>query len=56
MFDKVDEFIRDYNGTKHLILFGSEKNNVIFNRTKYLISLKIIFHMLFLNFYNYAKM
>ena len=25
MFDKADEFIRDYNGTKYLALFGFEK-------------------------------
>ena len=24
-FDKVDEFIRVYNGTRYLVLFGSEK-------------------------------
>ena len=25
MFDTVDEFIRDYNGTKYLLSLGSEK-------------------------------
>ena len=25
IFDKVDEFIRDYDGTKYLVLFGFEK-------------------------------
>ena len=32
MFDKVNRFIRDYNGTKYLALFGSEKYNAIFLR------------------------
>ena len=25
IFDKVDEFIKDYDGTKYLVLFGFEK-------------------------------
>ena len=29
MFDKVDGFIRDYDGTKYLVLFGLEKYNAI---------------------------
>ena len=29
MFDKVDGFSRDYDGTKHLILFGPEKCDAI---------------------------
>ena len=40
MFDKVDGFIKDYNEIKHLILFGHEKYDVIFNRIKYLTGLK----------------
>ena len=40
MFDKVDKFIRDYNGTKYLLSLGSEKYNAIFNRIRYLIMLK----------------
>ena len=36
MFDTVDEFIRDYNGTKYLLSLGSEKYNVIFNRIRYI--------------------
>ena len=31
MFDKVDGFIRDYNGTKCFVLFSLEKYNVIYN-------------------------
>ena len=39
-FDKIDGFIRIYDGTRHLLLFGSEKYNAIYNRIRYLISLK----------------
>ena len=30
--DKVDGFIGVYDGTRHLVLFGSEKYDVIYNR------------------------
>ena len=30
-FEKIDGFIRIYDGTKYLILFGSEKYDVIYN-------------------------
>ena len=36
-FDKVDRFIRVYNGTRYLILFGTEKY-VIYDKIRYLIS------------------
>ena len=41
-FDKVNMYIRNYNGTKYLVLFGSEKYNAIFNRIRCLIRLKRI--------------
>ena len=28
-FDKIDGFIRVYDGTRYLVLFGSEKNDFI---------------------------
>ena len=37
-FDKVDGFIKIYDGTRYLVLFAPEKYNAIFNRIKYLIS------------------
>ena len=40
MLDKVDGFVRDYNGTKYLVIFGPEKYYAIFNRIRYLIGLK----------------
>ena len=39
-FDKIDGFIRIYDGTRYLTLFGSEKYGTIYNRIRYLISLK----------------
>ena len=39
-FDKTDGFIRVYYGNSYLVLFGSEKNNFICNKIRYLISVK----------------
>ena len=39
-FDKIDRFIRIYDGTRYLTLFGSEKYDAICDRIRYLISLK----------------
>ena len=39
-FDKIDGFIRIYDGTRYLRLFGSEKFDAIYNRIGYLTSLK----------------
>ena len=39
-FDKIDEFIRVYDGTRYLAWFGPEKYDVIFNRIRYLIGVK----------------
>ena len=39
-FDKVDGFIRVYDGTKYLVLFGGEKYDFIYNRIRYLIGVK----------------
>ena len=36
IFDKVYGFIRKYDRTRYIILFGFEKYNIIFNRIKYL--------------------
>ena len=40
MFNKVNGFIRDHNGTKYLTLFGPEKYDAIFDKIRYLIKLK----------------
>ena len=39
-FNKTDGFIRIYDGNRYLVLFGPEKYDTIYNRTRYLISLK----------------
>ena len=39
-FDKVDGFIWIYDGTIQLTLFGSEKYDTIYNRIRYVVSLK----------------
>ena len=38
--NKTDEFIRTYDGTRHLALFGSEKDDGFYNKTRCLIKLK----------------
>ena len=37
-FDKVDGFIRVYDGTRYLVVLGPEKYDSIYNRIRYLIS------------------
>ena len=39
-FDKIDRFIRVYDGTRYLVLFRSEKYHFIYNRIRYLIEVK----------------
>ena len=39
-FNKIDGSIRVYDGTKYLVLFASEKYYYIYNRIRYLISMK----------------
>ena len=39
-FDKVDGFIRVYDGNRYLVLFDPEKYDAIYNRIRYLIGVK----------------
>ena len=39
-FGNIDGFIKIYDGTRYLTLFGPEKYDAIYNRIRYLISLK----------------
>ena len=39
-FNKIDEFIRVYDGTRYLVLFASEKYDYIFDRIRYIINIK----------------
>ena len=41
-FNKIDGFIRVYDGTRYLVLFGPEKYDVIYNRIRYMISQKSV--------------
>ena len=43
-FDKIDGFIRTYDGNRYLV-FGLEKHGAIYNRIRYLISQKPLSHM-----------
>ena len=43
VFDKVGWPIMNYDGTKYLVLLGSEKYNSIYDKTRYLIQLKSSF-------------
>ena len=52
-FDKVDGFIRVYDGTKYLVLLGIEKYDAIYNKIRYLISQKSDATNIF--FHNYAR-
>ena len=53
MFDRIDGFIRDFDKTKYLVLYGLEKYNAIYDRLRYLIRLKSDFTYVFS--YTYAK-
>ena len=39
-FDKIDGFIRVYDGTRYLVSFGSEKYDSIYDGIRYLTSVK----------------
>ena len=52
-FNKIDEFIKVYDGTRYLVLFGSEKCDSIYNRIRYIISIKR--GITYTTSHNYAK-
>ena len=54
-FDKIDGFISIYDGTRYLTLFGSEKYDAIYNRTRYPISLKSSIIYVFSTYYAKIK-
>ena len=54
-FNQVDGFIRIYDGTRYLTLFGSEKYEAIYNRIKYLISLKSGITYIFCQYFGKTK-
>ena len=46
--NKTDGFIRVYDETGYLVLFGPEKYGDVYNKIRYTISQKMGLHMLFL--------
>ena len=49
----IDGLIRVYDGTRYLLLFGSEKYDFIYNRFRYFMNLKS--SIAYLISHNYAK-
>ena len=54
-FNKIDGFIRIYDGTRYLIFLGSEKYDAIHDRIKYLISLKSSITYIFSHYFGKIK-
>ena len=55
-FDKTDGFIKIYDGTRYLILFGSEKYDAIYSRIRYITSLKSSITYIFLTVMQKTKL
>ena len=53
-FDKIDGFIRVHDRTRYLVLFGSEKDDSIDDRIRYLVSVKS--DITYIISHNYAAM
>ena len=52
-FNKIDGFLKVYDGTRYLVLLGSEKHDSISDRIRYLISVKsCITYIISYNFAN----
>ena len=54
-FDKIDGFIRIFVGTRYLTLLSSEKYDAIYNRIRYLISLKNCITYIFSHYFAKIK-
>ena len=54
-FDKIDAFIIVYDGTRYLVLLGPEKYVAIYNRIRYLISLKSSITYIFSHYFAKIK-
>ena len=53
--DKIDGLVRIYDGTRYLTVFGSEKYDTIYDRIRYLISLKSGITYVFTHFFAKIK-
>ena len=40
MLNKINRFIRNYDGTRYLVFFGDKKYDFIYNRIRHLIGVK----------------
>ena len=54
-FDRIDEFIRIYDGTKYLVLLGPEKYVDIYNRIRYPVSLESCITYIFSHYFAKIK-
>ena len=52
-FDKIDGFVRAYDGARYFVLFGAEKYHSIYNMTRYLKGVKS--DIIYVIPHNYAK-
>ena len=53
--DKTDGIVRIYDGTRYLTLFGTEKYGAIYDRIRYLISLKSSITYIFSHYFAKIK-
>ena len=44
-FEKIDRFIKTYDGIRYLVLFAAERYNTIYEGINYLISEKVALHI-----------
>ena len=56
IFNKIDEIIRIYDGTRYLTLFGTKKHDTIYDRIRYLIRLKSSITYIFLIYFAKSKL
>ena len=54
-FNRIDGFIRIYDGTRYLILFRSEKYDAIYDRIRYVKSLKSGITYIFSHYFSKIK-
>ena len=54
--DKIGRFIRIYDGSRNLTLFGSQKYDAVYDRIRYLISLKSCITYIFSHFFAKIKL
>ena len=56
ILDKIDGFIRVFDGSRHLVLLGPEKYDAIYNRIRYLTKLKISIKYVFPHYFAKVKL